>query len=368
MHRQLVATILVLCIAIATVGVGFSGSAVASGGDAALASDADEICDYPMTLEDATGEAVTIDAEPERIVALHPSVAQVLWEVEANDRVVGMPVTDHTAYLDGYDEPANVYGDDGFPSNERVIDADPDLVIASGAHDPERIDALREAGLTVYAFPPSSSIDDVREKTLTIGALVGACENATAIVSWMDERLDAVEATVADEERPVVYYAMGDGWTVGSGTFQDEMIAAAGGENLGALAGIEAWGQLSDEVVVEEDPEWIVYGDSWDEPPVTEATMNTTAMQADQTVVVNAQYINQDGPRIVYAIEEMAAAFHPDTAGESEETSTPTETATPEPTTDEPAEEAAATGAQPGFGVVVSLLALIVAAGFFRRS
>ena len=365
MHRQLVATILVLCMAITTVGVGFSGAAVASGGDyTPLASDADVPCEYPMTLEDATGEAVTIDDEPERIVALHPSVAQVLWELEASDRVVGMPVTEYTAYLDGYDEPANVYGDDGFPSNERVIDADPDLVVASGAHDPERIDALREAGLTVYAFPPSSSIDDVREKTLTIGALVGSCEDAEATVSWMDERLDAIESTVADEDRPVVYYAMGDGWTTGSGTFQDEMIAAAGGENLGTTAGIEDWGQLSDEVVVEEDPEWIVYGDDLAEPPVSEATMNTTAMQAEQTVAVNAQYLSQDGPRIVYAVESMAAAFHPEATGESISTPTPTETSTP----DEPDEEPAATGSQPGFGVVGALLALLIGAGFFRRS
>ena len=356
MRRQIVTGLIVLMVAFTGAGVGFAGSATATGDSPAGLATADEAtCAYPMTVEDATGEEVTIDEEPERIVALHPSVAQVLWDIGASERVVGMPVNQYTAYLDGHDEPENVYGDDGWPVNERIVDTDPDLVIGAGV-EPDRAEALRESGLTVYALPPSASIDDIAEKTLTVGELVGACEGAEETVAWMDERIEAIEEALGDEDRPTAYYAMGGGWTPGAGTFQDEMLTVAGAENLAANAGIEGWAEMSDEMLVDEDPDWIVYGDGEDEPPVSEAAAETTAMQEDQTVAVNAQYLNQDGPRIVYAIEEMAEAFHPEAMEASD---VDAEEDDGEATDDDAADDSDAFGT-PGFGAIPALIALFV--------
>ncbi|RKD97063.1 PGF-CTERM-anchored ABC transporter substrate-binding protein [Halopiger aswanensis] len=279
----------------------------------------DPTCEYPLTLEDATGEEITIEEEPESVVALQPSDAQTLFEIGAEEKVVGMPVGSYTDYLDASAD-LDITEDDGVtPVAEEVIDREPDVVLAANALEGDDvIDQLREAGLTVYVFPTSESLDDVAENVRLTGELVGECEGAQETLEWMDERLSVVDEAIPDEDRPLAYYAMGGGYTAGNGTFQHEILTTAGVDNLGAEAGIEGWATVSDEVVLEQDPEWIVYGDSMDEPPVSEAAESTTAYENEQFVVVNDNYMSQPGPLVVTAIEEIASAVHPDAYEEAE--------------------------------------------------
>lgn len=86
---------------------------------------------------------------------------------------------------------------------------------------------LREAGLTVFAFPVADSIDEVRERTLLTGELVGECEGVQETVDWMDEQLNIVEEAVADEEQPDVLYEF-FGFTTGSGTHIHELTDRSG--------------------------------------------------------------------------------------------------------------------------------------------
>ncbi|AEH37958.1 PGF-CTERM-anchored ABC transporter substrate-binding protein [Halopiger xanaduensis] len=328
MRRLLILLITATVLLAGAVPAGVVGSPSATAGEstaetaqaAQLAqTQADPTCEYPLTLEDATGEEITIEEEPESVVALQPSDAQTLYEIGAEDKVVGMPVSPYTDYLNASAD-LDITEDDGVtPVAEEVIDREPDVVLAANALEGDDvIDTLREAGLTVYVFPTSESLDGVAENVRLTGELVGECEGAADTLEWMDERLSVVDEAVPDEDRPLAYYAMGDGYTAGNGTFQDEILTTAGVDNLGADAGIEGWATISEEVVVEEDPEWIVYGDSAEEPPVREAATSTTAYENEQFVAVNDNYMSQPGPRVVLAIEEIASEVHPDAYEEAE--------------------------------------------------
>ena len=44
---------------------------------------------YPLTITDALGNEVIIEAQPERIVSLMPSVTETVFAVGAGDAVVG---------------------------------------------------------------------------------------------------------------------------------------------------------------------------------------------------------------------------------------------------------------------------------------
>ncbi|WP_336363877.1 PGF-CTERM-anchored ABC transporter substrate-binding protein [Halalkalicoccus salilacus] len=326
-------------------------------------------CEFPVTMTDATGEEVTIEEEPERVVAMQPSDAQTLWEIGARDKVVGMPVGQYTEYLEGYDEPADITEGDGITvSTERVIELEPDLVVASSVADEEQIGQLRDAGLTVYHFEEETSIDDVIEGTETTGQLVGECEGANETVDWMNEEIRSIEEAVGDEESPTVLYAMGDGFTAGQGTFIEEIITTAGGENLGSSAGIEFYGQISEEVVLAEDPDWIVYPDNFDEPPVSDQVLEeTTAGQEDRIVAVDSNRMNQPGPQVVYAIDALAEALHPEAyaaAGNGEETNRTNDTNASDGTNDTSGESGED---QPGFGIAATLAALVMAAFLLLR-
>jgi iron complex transport system substrate-binding protein len=366
----------IVFVAALTVFAAFTPAAVAGG---ETATDAEEIdCEFPFEGEDATGEEVTVEEEPDSVVALQPSDAQVLFEIGAEEKVTGMPVGQYTDYLDA-DEEFDISDDsDVEPVGEEVIDRDPDVVLASNAlAGDDVIDQLREAGLTVYVFPTEESLDGVAENVRLTGEIVGECDGAEATIEEMDERLELIAEATADEEHPLAYYAMGGGFTAGEGTFQDELLTTAGVENLGSQAGIEGWEEISEETVVEEDPEWIIYGESFGEPPIGEATMGTTAYQEDQLVAVNDQFMNQPGPLVVEAIAEIAEAVHPDAYAEAaaDLEGDADEEADGESADDATADDAAADDAAdadddsiPGFGVPVAIAALLAAlVGLSRR-
>lgn len=301
------ARLVAVCLVVVTV----AGLAVPLAGAGAIDSTHPDLeCSYPLTVTDASGEEVTVEESPDEIVVMHASAAQVVHDIGKWDNVTGAPVTSFTAYLEDHDAPEDVTDDQGWPIVEVIVDLDPDLVIAGHVGDPDTVAALRAENLTVYHGPTPTTVDDIKEKVHIYGALTGACDGAAERVDWMDERLAAIDEMVDDgEERPLAYFELGDGWTTGEGTFQHDMIERSGADNLGAEADLTGWGQISEEVVIERNPDFVVYGDTMEEPPVTDALRELPAIQQDRTVAVDSNLMNQAGPRVVLVMETLAEAF-----------------------------------------------------------
>lgn len=379
--RKSLVVIVAVSMALALTVVPAAGAGLASGSGsnaAALSAQESPTCEYPFEGTDATGEQVTVEEEPDSVVALTPADAQIMFEIGAEGKVDGMPVSQYTSYLEA-DEELDITEDDGLtPVVEEIVDRDPDVVLAGNTlEDDPVVDKLRDAGLTVYVFPTEQSLDGVAENVRLAGEIVGECEGAEDSLERMNERLEIIEEATADEDRPLALYAMGGGYTAGEATFQEEILTTAGVENLGTRAGVQEWGTISEEVVVEEDPEWIIYPDRTDEPPVGEAVMGTTAYENEQFVAVDDNYMSQPGPLVVEAIEEIVQEVHPEAYAEAEaelegEAGTNDENDTENDTeSDDEDEEATAEGDTiPGFGapVAVAVLALLAVVGAARSA
>ncbi len=400
----LLAVLLVLAAGVAPVGAvsGAAPSDASAVGQVGTASQVESAtaaaqsnCSFPVTETDATGTEVTVEASPERVVTLGPSAAQTMWEIGGKSQVVG--VTQYSSYLDGADSRANVSGAGRTYVNvEKVVAQEPDLVLTANVVSNETVVKLREAGLTVFKFGEAKSVADIYAKTNLTGELTGNCDGATETVSWMQDRISTVREATEDEEPPTVFVSQGGGWTAGEGTFIGNMVELAGGTNLAAEANITGYAKISEEVIVQQNPEWIVQIGAFGGYPQTEAYNGTAAVQNDQLVTVSSENISQPAPRVVYAIVEMAEAFHPDAYAEANATTTTatttesTETtdaeaatqtttatdSTTETTTDEEAMQEATTtattgdsssGSIPGFGVPAALAALAGAAMLARR-
>lgn len=266
-------------------------------------------CSFPVTATDATGTEVTVETEPDRVVALAPSAAQQLWHIGVRDRVVGMPVNEHTAYLDDRGDVTNVVGEDGQPIQEEVVGLEPDLVLAPNVIDNDTVRSLREAELTVYRYHEAPSLEDVSDEIETTGLLVGHFEAAAERSAGMQAAVESVRSNVAGEQRPRVYYDLGGGWTAGANTFINDMIETAGGENIAATAGIEGYAEISEEVIADADPEVIVLHENASVPD-TPAIQNSTAVREDELVRVDPNFINQPGSNTLVPFQRMADAFH----------------------------------------------------------
>lgn len=345
------------------------GLVLAGAGPVAASHGSSDGCAFPVTVTDASGTEVTVEQEPSSVVVLQPSAAQTVWEIGAQEKVVGMPKNTYTSYLNGTENKANVVGERSAVLQEAVIELDADIVLAPNITSPETVANLREAGQTVFYFESAGSLDDVYRKTLLTGHLVGACEGARERTDTMRTEVEEIRDTVAGEEQPKVLYALGGGFTAGSGTFIHELITTAGGENIAATSDITGYATISPEVIVQQNPDWIVIPEGR-ALPSGEAVNGTTAIQQSQVVRVNDNYMNQPAPRNTIPLRQMAEAFHPDAFAAPTPTPTPTPTATAangDEATITPTETATPAADGPGFTAVAALLAVLAAALLARR-
>ena len=344
-QRQLLA-MAVAGLLVLTGAVGFAAPAAAQS--------AEGECDYPITVTDATGTEVTINESPDRVVTLAPSAAQTMWEIGAQDKVVG--ISARGTYLNGTEEKAIISSDEGFASTEKVVAQEPDLVLAPDIIDDNKVQQLRDAGLTVYNFEAASTLADVAEKTRLTGQLTGTCEGAEARATEFEDTVELVRTAVEDEEPPKVLYLLGGEFTAGGETYINDIIETAGGSNVAADAGITGYATISREVVANQSPEYIVISnEAANVIPKTEAYNNTPAVQNGNIITVDANYLNQPAPRSTQVLEDFASAWHPEayeSAAESLDAGTTAVTTETE---------------APGFGPLVALVAILGAVLLSRR-
>jgi len=267
-------------------------------------------CAFPLNVTDATGTNITLDERPERITTTNPSAAQTLWELDAQDRVVG--VTQFASYLNGTSGKTDVSAEFGV-SVEKVVATDPDLVLAPNASAGQVAD-LRAQNLTVYHFPAATDVDDIAEKTERTGRLVGNCGAAADVNKEMNETVDSVENRTADIDRPNVLYPLGGGYVAANNTFINEIMKIGGTTNVAASEG-DGYPQLSDEVILQTDPSVILVTDPVlvTDPEASilneEPYASTTAGAEENYIVMNTSYINQPAPRsVIESTEKIATA------------------------------------------------------------
>lgn len=293
-------------------GPALGGVAVANAPGQAPAQLGDEVsCEFPVELEDASGETVVVEEEPERVIALQPNAAQHMWSIGAQEKVVGMPVNQFTAYLNGSENRTNILNDEGFSDPETVVDLEPDLVLAPDIVPDETVETLRDANVTVYRYPLINSFEQMYATVEDVGLLVGEFEGAAETTASVAGTIQAIEAAVEDEESPRVYYEFFQ-FTASPGTIDHEVITRAGGENIVRESDFDpAYGQLSDELLVERDPEWLVLQEGA-QIPDSEALQQTTAVQEDQIIRIDSNFISQHGPRTLEPLRTIAEALHPE--------------------------------------------------------
>ena len=267
-------------------------------------------CSFPVTVTDATGASVTVAGEPQRIVTLSPSAAQIMWEIGGKSKVVG--VSQYAAYLEGAGSRTNVSGaGNAYTDVETVITLEPDLVLAPNTIPNDTVRKLRQAELTVYRYQAAESITDIENQTRLTGTLTGECAGAQQTTARMRSQLERVHRAVDGADRPRVLYTF-FGYTAGEDTFIDQIITTAGGENVAAEAGISGYKLISEETIIDQNPQWIVRNDQQPTVPRSQAYNSTDAVKQGNVVVLNRNYISQPAPRVVQPITTLARTLHPD--------------------------------------------------------
>lgn len=277
---------------------------------------------WPRTLADGLGNEIVIAAPPQRIVSVSLGVDETLLPLIGPERfaaVTGLaldPAISNVALL-AAQVPATIAAATDI---ERIIALEPDLVFVASFTQPEIVQQLRDAGLTVFAAGYPVGLETVRANIALLGRAVGAEDAAAAALAALDTGLLAVASAVGAPEVPVRALWLTPGnYTSGADSTISDVIAAAGGVDVAAAAGASQFAPLTDEFIVEQDPDVILLSGwtPWD-PSFQDAFRDNpafaglSAVRNGRVYIANDAHLTTTSQFIAEGVKDVAAYLYPD--------------------------------------------------------
>ncbi len=187
------------------------------------------VCDCRAASADEVGHKVKLSRPPSRIVSLVPGVTEIIAALKADQSLVG--ITYHTTRPVRLNRCA-VVGGFLAPSLARIKALNPDLVFVSSMHEELRQKLISSRCRVVEVT--TLSLADAFANIELVGRIVGKHCEAKQIVAGLQQQLALVSRKVeripVADRRRVMQLMECDGLLLpGDDSFQNELIAAAGG-------------------------------------------------------------------------------------------------------------------------------------------
>ncbi len=274
----------------------------------------------PQPVGDTGGAGEGPGYRYERVICMSPAVSEIVFALGAGERVAG--VSQHTQYPpEAVEKPPC----GGFvnPNYERIVALDPDLIISQGrAEDLRRFAVERDIA---FAALPLTDLESIFQVIRQAGELLEIEAQGQLLASKMRYELAQVTARVSDRPPARVLLVtgrqtgtLGSINTVGTGSFLDGLLEAAGGRNV--FSDLErAYATVSKEALVQRKPEVIVelHGEGGDHARLLRQVRDIwaglpslPAVRTGRIYVVESTYALIPGPRVVKLAERLARVIH----------------------------------------------------------
>jgi len=247
---------------------------------------------------------------PRRIVTLAPNLTEIVFALGAGDRLVG--VSEYSDYPEAARAIPRVGGLEVDP--ERVAALSPELVLAIAEGSGRgAVGSLQAAGVPVVVVP-SGSLDAVLEAIRIVGQRLGREAESQALVEELSRKRAAVRARAAASRRPRALLLV---WpdppqAAGAGTFLDDVLHEAGGDNV--VAQRRGWPLLSKEYLATADVDVLVVPDSAETRPAYERAFSTGPLSRGpiagaRVVRLDEAALTRPGPRVFDMLERLSQAL-----------------------------------------------------------
>ena len=265
---------------------------------------------------DQVGRTLIVPENPVRVIALAPSITEIIYDLGQEKRLVG--VTQFSTYPSEAESLPRV-GSYIRLDIEKIISLKPDLCLATKDGNPKHIiDKIVSLGIPVYVINPRN-LQQIMDAITSLGSLLHAKQAAAELVIKMEKRIGQVQARVKKGNRkPRVFFQIDAEplFSAGTNTFIHELIELAGGINT--TAGEVSYPRYSWEDIILLQPEIVLISSmagglepeylvkSWKRWELLSAVKN------NQIYVVDAELFDRPTPRLVDGLETIAAIIHPE--------------------------------------------------------
>jgi iron complex transport system substrate-binding protein len=265
---------------------------------------------------DQVGRNVTVPDDPRKIIALAPSITEIIYDLGEERRLQG--VTQYSDYPTQARDLPRV-GSYVRLDLEKIIALQPDLCLAIKDGNPKQIiDKIVALGIPVYVIEPRS-LEHTMDTIARIGTLLNAEQAAAKVVADMQGRITRVQTAVKKTGyRPRVFFQIDAEPLVSAGnhTFIHELIELAGGINT--AAGEDPYPRYSWEDILVLQPDIVLISSmaggleprelvrAWQQWKQLKAVINK------KIFVVDADLFDRPTPRLVDGLELIAGIIHPE--------------------------------------------------------
>ncbi len=269
-----------------------------------------------LTVNDEAGREVSFPFPPKRIVSLAPNITEILYSLGLDEEIVG--VSNHCNFPEKAKRKVRV-GSYISLDFEKITSLNPDLIIATGVGNTrEMVNRLGKLGFQTYVIFPKN-FDDILQSIIHIGQVVNRDREARGILEGMKRRSQRVIELTKNLPRPKVFVQIGEApiVTVGKGSFADDLLRLAGGENIAGKEK-EVYPRFGMEEILKRSPEVIVISSMNPKGDYQKILQEWTrwktipAVKNGRIYLIDSDLLDRPSPRIIDGLEELARVLHPE--------------------------------------------------------
>lgn len=229
-----------------------------------------------ISVTDIQGNEIQISKPAERIVCLFDPSVDVIYMLQAQDKLVGIPAEtyfdnelyDYYKHIDSriLNKQLATPGSNELANLESIIQLNPDLVIAQQL--PESIvRTLQQMNIPVY-IAAAARYDDLKKEMKDISLLIGKEERGKQLITYAENKikeLDERTSSKKDSLPKTVYFTWANGRifsTTGRNSMMNDCLDLAGVENV-CPSEIDK-PNINPETLIEWNPDMIVM---WNDSP-----------------------------------------------------------------------------------------------------
>ena len=292
---------------------------------------------YPVVIVDALNQTVVIPYKPTRIVSLDPASTEILLALGEARYLVGVdndslyylpPPYNYTVReLVSNGTAANIGSTYSGPDISEILALDPQLVVgtAGWGYNNYIAQVLSQYGIPVLLLPSTQSLSDIYRSIVMVGEATGAVQEAVELVENISSQVQAVEAALrgAAPVNVTVILWVNPTYAAGGGTFINDLITLAGGENV--FSNFSGWPVVSAEELLAANPQVIILMsngglfnasslESWLSSEVGPAYRDVAAFRYGRVYVIGGWYesvLSEPSVMVALGLRLLAEILHP---------------------------------------------------------
>jgi iron complex transport system substrate-binding protein len=194
---------------------------------------------------------------------------------------------------------------------EEIFQMRPDLILVGAMTTRASVAMLKRLGFPVVEFPFENSFEDMRSNIRLMGEVLHRQERANELIERFDADLARLRQRPGRRRTAVLHHA--SSYTSGAGTLANEILEAAGYENVAANLGLSGMTKLPLEQLVLSAPDLVVTDATWEgSPALAQQTFTHPALRAlevtsARAIVANKRWVCAT-PHLIDLIDELSSA------------------------------------------------------------